>query len=446
MCCGGGCCHSYFSCHWCCCTCPATHNGWEEYTCHNTHNNKTCDGAGCTYTSFKTCCYLTEIGCCQTLCAPNNTVTYNEPMIIGTVKIFKFRDNIRKYVDYKFKKINKVLIDVSAYNISNFRKPQYFIETNNNVGFITKKTYKYPLFAPAMFNPKSINILSTLLSYKLMKTENFEKNFAKKFQHYGNIILRGYVNDIYNKAVDFSNMKIKDTDKTLFVARMFQYFHNEKPLYKSLVENWYANLEDGTQFYCLKLNVIVVFILKLIIKRLNELNKEYDTVLQEVFYDFIWKYIKQINFKITTCKINKFFYNKTGIHLFDNNYDSIFKNWFKFINNNYNDVIELLQIDILCDDLSFCELDSATSKTYKILLNEKMPHNLLLDKFNEYIKLTSESSKNYVSVKNKNHNNKNNTETVSEKQLLYENPEKFKDFKYEGKNIIGYILDKNWKK
>lgn len=291
----------------------------------------------------------------------NKTITmpYQNLKIEHVPYIVKILEDGEHKINYDIEKINNVCFKW-GYNALNFKKPSYLIKVD-----CTRNSTTFSVYAHAFMLPNSINILSSVLSQKIIDTKFWKskQNILTLSTKYSQIMIQPYINNIYNKSIE---MNICPDHRSEYIRNMIKY---ELSLCKSfshiIYSNVYIHLDSDIYFYILKLNTIVTFILNVIIYNLAEQEIEFTDGLQVMFYRFIWKYIKKINFVCTTHMINSYFFPYLNKNLLLHNYDKIFKFWIKIIYNNHTDYILLINIQQF--EFTYNSLKCATLENFKEL-------------------------------------------------------------------------------
>jgi hypothetical protein len=269
--------------------------------------------------------------------ASNALNELTEPLTEYNIKQFKINNsNIKEYVDFLYKGGTKWFVYLNYNKLKGGEFINNYLEGNNGIGIASKilNTTKLKLMTPyGPFRSNSINIFTTLISYKLISSEYTDnyKTYNRRLFIYSLYILKSYY--VYYKKInniDIENNDINDlityklTDGNKVTERLTQeYLHK-------IYENYYV---DNSTFsiWLQRLDGLILFIYNIIKVNAEEQQIEIDDTFTNIFYKLIFdNYI--LNLNMTTELINLYYLEITP-QILKKNYDNIFYNWTNYILN-----------------------------------------------------------------------------------------------------------------
>ena len=266
-----------------------------------------------------------------------------EPLsdFINQIKLIKYSNKNIKIIPYKFDYKNKFCINITDYNLINFKKINYYIEIKDikignyycsNLEKNINITLKSP-FGPTFSS--SINIFTTIISNLLINSNliNNQTEYFKILVVYSRKLLKYayfYFKLTYklnkNKDVNTYLINYINDNKLGFIKNLtdlYEYF------IKYIFKIQYIQQNNISIFFN-KYSSIILFIYLIIMTNAQNKFINIDLNFDMCFSKLILKFSKK--FYLTTYMVNKTFKNICPNILTDN-YDIIFINYINFILN-----------------------------------------------------------------------------------------------------------------
>jgi hypothetical protein len=317
-----------------------------------------------------------------------------QPLINFLTSIFKIKNGQKKYFNYRKNELNEFSVNLNDYNLRNFMKIGNYFEIKHGTGFIDdKENTDFVLMTPYCGTiPESINLLSTLLSYKLIEITNKTcslKNYVRNLTLYANKIMMGYIRNLIKTICNDNNLSMDNPDEKKMVLFLIKYINQQQPFVLTLFQNWFLNQFENTNIYALQLSVKITFLLVYVQKRVKSFNLSVNEDILNMLYKVIWDNFIEKN-KITVKQINSLFKKLVnGNNLFENEMCVIIKKWFGIIDNT-TDFVDLMHIEIGTQTMSNVELYNASTCPksplyYKNLLELQFKVHSVKIKLHEYV-------------------------------------------------------------